>query len=79
MAAASKHSGHMLDFHSSSLLRNAVTYLKWQIPMAAVQSVFRAAGVDLGGKPATDDQCVAALAWVTLHVEMGKSFEEATA
>ncbi len=38
-SAASAKSGHALDFHSSSLLRNAATFLKWQIPMQAVMAI----------------------------------------
>ncbi|MCX6865083.1 MAG: hypothetical protein NTV46_02480 [Verrucomicrobia bacterium] len=41
-AAATAKSGHALDFHSSSLLRNAATFLKWQIPMQAVMMSTRA-------------------------------------
>ncbi len=39
---ATRKSGHALDFHSSSLLRNAGTFLRWQIPMQAVMAVQRA-------------------------------------
>lgn len=41
-AAATTKSGHALDFHSSSLLRNAGTFLKWQIPMQAVMKTTQA-------------------------------------
>lgn len=40
--------GHALDFHSSSLLRNAATYASWMIPVQAVMGMTSAfmAGVD---------------------------------
>lgn len=40
--AATRKSGHALDFHTSSLLKNAVTYARWQIPMMGVQAIFTA-------------------------------------
>lgn len=38
-AAATRRSGHALDFHTSSLTRNAATFLRWQIPMRAVMAI----------------------------------------
>lgn len=47
-AAATARSGHALDFHSGGLLRNAATFVRWQVPMHAVMAVTGAftAGVE---------------------------------
>jgi len=39
MAAATAKSGHALDFHSGSMLRNAATFARWMGPAAAVMAV----------------------------------------
>jgi len=47
-SAAAQAGGHALDFHSSALLRNAMTYTRWMIPVQAVMGMTSAfmAGVD---------------------------------
>ncbi len=54
--AATRKSGHALDFHTSSLLKNAVTYARWQIPMMAVQALFSAFNAGVQGAIRTDRQ-----------------------
>lgn len=47
-AASATAGGHALDFHSTALLRNAVTYARWMIPVQAVMGMTSAfsAGVE---------------------------------
>jgi TP901 family phage tail tape measure protein len=47
-ATSTARSARNLDFHSSSLLRNAASFVRWQIPMMAVMSIQRAfnAGIE---------------------------------
>lgn len=55
-AAATAKSGHALDFHSSSLIRNAGTFLKWQIPMLAVMKSVQAFNAGFSGAMKIDRQ-----------------------
>jgi TP901 family phage tail tape measure protein len=54
MGAAARKSGHDIDFHSSSLLRNAATFTKWFIPAQLVMGTFSAIGA--GARSAVDAQ-----------------------
>lgn len=42
MESATRSSGHALNFHTSSLLKNAATFAKWYIPAQAAMGVFSA-------------------------------------
>jgi TP901 family phage tail tape measure protein len=70
-AAATTKSGHALDFHSSSLLRNAATFLKWQVPMQAVMSSVQAFSAGFAGAMKVDRQ------FATLRAVFNGTAEEA--
>ena len=42
LARSARRGGHALNFHSSSLIKNALTFTKWFLPMQVVLSVLRA-------------------------------------
>lgn len=48
-AAATRASGHALDFHSNQLVRNALSFAKWYGPMQAVLGFVRAFNAGLSG------------------------------
>lgn len=54
--AATAASGHALNFHSSSLLRNAMTYARWMIPVQAIMSTVRTISAGIGGAVRIDRQ-----------------------
>ncbi len=47
-ATATRNSGHALDFHTSSLLKNALTFTKWYLPAQAAMGVISAFTRGLG-------------------------------
>lgn len=47
-AAATRNSGHALDFHTGSLLKNAATFTKWYLPAQAAMGVISAFTRGLG-------------------------------
>jgi TP901 family phage tail tape measure protein len=55
-AGASRASGHALDFHSSSLLRNAASFVKWMVPMQAVMGAVSAFTAGVAGAIQVDAQ-----------------------
>lgn len=56
MATTARNSGHALDFHSSSLLRNAATYARWMIPVQAVTGLMSAFNAGVAGAIRVDRQ-----------------------
>ncbi len=54
--AASKASGHALDFHSNKLLRNAATFAKWYGPMQMVLGTIQMFNAGLAGMTNIDRQ-----------------------
>jgi TP901 family phage tail tape measure protein len=49
LASATKKSGHAIDFHTGSLLKNAATFTRWYIPAQAAMGVFAAFGRGMRG------------------------------
>ena len=54
LGIATTNSGHALNFHTSSLLKNAATFTKWYVPAQLAMGAFRAIGQ--GAKGAVDAQ-----------------------
>jgi|GEM_PF-4097302 len=54
--AATRSSGHALDFHSSKLLRNAATFARWYGPMQVVLGTMRAITAGFEGMSNVDRQ-----------------------
>ncbi len=55
-AAATTAGGHALNFHTSSLLRNAATYTRWMIPVQAVMGMTSAFNAGVAGAIKVDRQ-----------------------
>lgn len=49
LSAATTNSGHAFNFHTSSMLKNAMTFAQWYIPAQATMGVFSALGKGISG------------------------------